>query len=155
MFDDFLSQLRDRLRHSLQFRCPSQRKQSRQSRRKIDRLEERCLLSMVSVMAADPFAVEGESTGTFVFSRDGSLTGALALSYSVGGTATGGSDYQALNGSVTIPAGESSVSVAVVPIKDASVEGTESVSVTLGAVAGYSTDLGAATVSVRDAFDGA
>lgn len=118
-------------------------------------LEERCLLSSVSVIASDPFATEGSSTGTFVFSRDGSLSQTLSLSFSLSGSATAGSDYQSLGGSITIPAGVASVSVAVVPVADTTVEATESVTVTLGPVAGYSADLVPAMISVRDAFDGA
>lgn len=104
-------------------------------------------------MAGDAFAVEGDSTGNFVFSRDGSLSAPLSIAYSVSGSATVGTDYLTLAGSITIPAGMSSISVPVVPVKDALSESTESVTVTLNAVAGYSTDLGAATVSIRDWFD--
>ncbi len=127
----------------------------RRRQRRVERLEERCLLSVVSVIAGDAFAVEGDSTGSFVFSRDGSLTAPLEIGYSVTGSATAGSDYATLAGSVTIPTGMNSISVPIVPFKDALTESTESVTVTLGSVAGYSTDLGAATVSIRDWFDGA
>lgn len=140
-------------------RSPRQRvgRSSRPANRRLvfERFESRSLLATLSVVATDAWAVEGESTGSFVFSRDGSLTSAVSVNYSVGGTATAGSDYLTLSGSVTIPAGQASVSVPVVPLPDGAAETPESVSVTLASVAGYTVDLASATVLVRDAFDGA
>jgi len=118
-------------------------------------LEQKSLLSAVSVIASDSFATENESTGTFVFSRDGDLSQPLALSYSVSGSASAGVDYAALSGSVTLPAGENSTSVIVAPLADNIGEGSESVIASLDAVAGYTLDLDSATVTIRDLFDGA
>ena len=52
-------------------------------------------------------------------------------------TAAAGGDYQALPGSVTIPAGQTSATVPLTVIDDAAVEDTEAVVVTLSANAGY------------------
>jgi hypothetical protein len=117
-------------------------------------LEQRSLLSAVSVIASDSFAVEGESTGTFVFSRDGDLSQALNVNYSVAGSALAATDYEMLAGVVTIPAGETSASVVARPIDDGVSDGTETLSLTLMAPAGYSADLDTATINIRDAFDG-
>ena len=122
---------------------------------KVELFETRYMLSTVSAIATDSFAVEGASTGTIVFTRDGNLSQPLSLSYGVSGTATAGLDYNPLSGTVTIPAGSASAPVVVDPINDGIAEATRSVTVTLGAVPGYSVDLSSATVSIRDAFDGA
>ena len=91
----------------------------------------------VTVQAVDSDATEGVSgaTGTFRFSRPSSATNAaLAVNYSIDGTAVNGADYVALTGSVYIPEGESSVDVIVDPIEDNDMtEGDESVSLTLTA----------------------
>ena len=54
------------------------------------------------------------------------------LSYTVGGTATAGTDYTALSGTVTVPAGSTNAAIDVTGIvADSLVEGTETVTVTL------------------------
>ena len=55
----------------------------------------------------------------------------ITLSYSVGGTATSGSDYTALSGSVTVAAGSSSVSIPVTIIDDIIEDSGETVILTL------------------------
>ena len=135
---------------------PTARRFKRQGvRGRVEPLERRWMLSVISVYATDAYATEGESTGTLVFSRDGSLTQSLTLNYAVSGSATPGIDFQSIGGAITIPAGLASTSLAIVPIADNIAEPTEFVTVTLGAVAGYAIDLGSATVTIHDAFDGA
>lgn len=116
-------------------------------RGRVEPLERRWMLSVISVYATDAYATEGESTGTLVFSRDGSLTQSLTLNYAVSGSATPGVDFQSIGGAITIPAGLASTSLAIVPIADNIAEPTEFVTVTLGAAAGYAIDLGSATDS--------
>ena len=95
----------------------------------------------VTVQATDAAAAEPSNAGQFRFTRTGtSATGplpALTVLYSVSGTATPGSDYVALPGSVTIPAGAASANVAVTPIDDGDLEPTESIIVTLAPNAAY------------------
>ena len=43
--------------------------------------------------------------GVFVVSQSAQAVSATTISYTVTGTATAGSDYTALSGSVTVPAG--------------------------------------------------
>jgi Calx-beta domain len=57
--------------------------------------------------------------------------------YTVSGTATSGSDYIALPGSVTIAAGSSTATITVTPIDDTIVESDETVIVTLSTNAAY------------------
>ena len=67
----------------------------------------------------------------------GPTTSPLTVSYSMGGSATNGSDYVALSGTAVIPAGSSSVVVTLTPIDDAIVEGDESAGLTLSSGPGY------------------
>jgi YD repeat-containing protein len=97
-------------------------------------------LPTVTVSATDAAASEqGPDAGAFTVSRTGGTVTALTVNYTVGGTATGGSDYAALSGSVTIPAGAASQVVTVTPVDDAAVEGGETVTLTLAANAAYTT----------------
>jgi RHS repeat-associated protein len=105
--------------------------------------------TVVSVQAAAFFAVEGGQSGGFVVSRTGSLAGALPVNFSLGGTADL-QDYTLSPSTVVIPAGESSVAVAVDAIDDALVEPTETVNLVLQPGPGYLIGTSAATVSIID-----
>jgi hypothetical protein len=95
-------------------------------------------LPTVTITATDGTATEaGPTTGTMTVSRTGSTASPLTVNYTVGGTATSGSDYTALSGSVTIPGGSASAPVVVTPIDDAAVEVNETVVATLAANAAY------------------
>ena len=109
------------------------------------------VLPTVSVTASDPAAAESGEPGQFTVTRTGDTAAGLVVDYTVGGTATAGTDYAALAGTVTIPAGSAAAAFSVVPIEDAAAEGGETVVVTLSAPAGY--DLGPdgpATVTIAD-----
>jgi 2-C-methyl-D-erythritol 4-phosphate cytidylyltransferase len=92
----------------------------------------------VTITATTATATEaGPTAGQFRVTRTGSTAAALTVSYTVGGTATAGSDYAALPGSVTIPAGAGSATITVTPTNDTLAEADETVVVTLSAGAGY------------------
>ena len=96
-------------------------------------------LPVVTTAATDSFASEqGPDAGTFTVYRTGATTQPLTVSFTVGGSATSGGDYNAFGTSVVIPAGASSSVVSVIPVDDATVEGSESVSLTVSAGATYS-----------------
>jgi Calx-beta domain-containing protein/Big-like domain-containing protein len=92
-------------------------------------------LPIVTVSAPDPFAVEpilnsaGSylNTATFRIRRHGPTNGALTVTYSLGGTAENGVDYEKLGGAAMIPAGQRSVVVIVRPRPDSVREGVETV----------------------------
>jgi hypothetical protein len=89
-------------------------------------------LPVITVVAADPFAVEPTTgvlanTATFRLRRSGPNTAALSVNYSLGGSATNGVDYAHLPVGVTFPAGESSVPVVIEPLADNLAEGRETV----------------------------
>ena len=86
----------------------------------------------VSIRATDAAASEtAPDLGEFTVSRAGSTSGELTVLYSIGGTATPGSDYVALAGSVTIADGRDSATITVTPVDDRVEDGTESVVLTL------------------------
>jgi hypothetical protein len=76
--------------------------------------------------AAEP-GVDGE----FTVRLTGPLPGPATIDYSVGGSAAPGVDYQALPGSLIIPAGQTAATIPVVVIDDDLVEGDETVVVDL------------------------
>jgi Calx-beta domain/Domain of unknown function DUF11 len=84
--------------------------------------------------------VNGVMTVTMTATRPTAVT----LSYSVAGTATSGTDYTALSGSVTIPAGLTTATISIPVTDDLIVEGNETVVVTLTAVTSGAASLGAA-----------
>ncbi|MDD5522883.1 MAG: DUF2341 domain-containing protein [Kiritimatiellae bacterium] len=86
-----------------------------------------------TIQATDDSASEmGPDTGTFTVYRPAAATNAAwIVNYLVEGTASNGVDYTALNGSVTIPAGQTNATITVTPIEDSSLESDETVVVTL------------------------
>jgi putative intracellular protease/amidase len=76
------------------------------------------------------------------------------VNYTVGGTATDGSDCTALTGSITIPAGQASANVTVTPIDDTATENDETVTLTITPNRMYrpgSTITSTATIADNDA----
>ena len=107
----------------------------------------------VTIAATDNAASEqGDNPGEFTVTLSDAPTADLELTYTVAGTATAGDDYTALTGTVTVLAGETTATIAVIPVEDAITdEGNESVIVTLTDGAAY--DLGAtveAEVTIAD-----
>lgn len=60
----------------------------------------------------------GPKNATFVVRRRGDTNDALTVAYAIGGSATNGVDYVPLSGTVTIPAGERSAMINIVPVDD-------------------------------------
>src|SRR5581483_9562453 len=90
-------------------------------------------LPIVSVTSTNqPVAVRGTTNnGAFVFTRTGSTTGALAVLFSIGGTAVNGTDYATLSNSVTFAPGQSSLTLPVMALDVHAVAGEERAIVTL------------------------
>ena len=101
--------------------------------------------------AADAFE-DGLRKGAFVFSRaaaDTACTHELVVNYTVGGTAVAGTDYVALSGTATIPAGEASVTVSVEPLPNIWTD--EDVTVVLSVAEGaYAPSAESATIKVHN-----
>ena len=92
----------------------------------------------------------GPVSGAFTVSRSGSTSFSLPVHYTVGGTATNGTDYVTLSGTATIPAGQSSAAISVTPLADTLAEGSETVVVTLASDPTYTIGSGSGTVTILD-----
>lgn len=96
------------------------------------------------------------TNGVFTFTRTGGSNAAsLTVPYTIAGTATAGSDYTTLTGTVVIPAGSGSITVPVAVLSDAIAEDAETVIVTLAPGGTPAFRLGAqatrtATVTIQD-----
>ncbi|MCS6969750.1 MAG: hypothetical protein NZ552_01865, partial [Planctomycetes bacterium] len=110
-------------------------------------------LPVVSIMAVDGEAAEGTplNTGQLRIQRTGTTAAALTVVLAISGTATGGTDYEALGTSVTIPEGEAQVTLTVTPLDDTEFEGAETVVVSIAASAAYTVGSpSSATVTIAD-----
>lgn len=119
----------------------------------LEALEPRRLLAgvTVGVVATDPSASEsGPDRGAFRFSRSGDTTASMTLYYALSGTATNGTDYQKLGGSVTFAAGATTADVSVVPIADSASESTETVIATVYPSVKYTIGTKTATVNIAN-----
>jgi len=107
----------------------------------------------VTITAVDASASEARhATGTFTVTRYPERNdSALTVSYSIGGSATNGVDYDSISSSVTIPIGQNSADITIRPRADSKIEGDETVTLTLVSGSGY--ELGApleATITIAD-----
>ncbi|WP_170284044.1 gliding motility-associated C-terminal domain-containing protein, partial [Flagellimonas olearia] len=96
--------------------------------------------AVASITASDDTAEEqGLDPGAFTVNIGGvNNTGSpITVDYNVGGTATPGSDYATLSGSVSIINGQQNGIIPVTPLNDSEVETDETIVVTLVAGAGY------------------
>ncbi|MDB9450838.1 Calx-beta domain-containing protein, partial [Dolichospermum circinale] len=114
------------------------------------------ITTVITLAATDSDA--GETTtgvtanpGTFTLTRTGDLTQAITVNYTLSGSATNGSDYSSLPGTVNFAAGVSSATVTVTPTDDNIFEGTETAILTLTTGTGYALDLiTSAVVNIAD-----
>jgi len=89
------------------------------------------LSSSTSVGFGFDNAIEGCVDGIITFTRTAVTDDDLVVAYEIGGTATNGLDYIAIDSSITIPASVASADLVIAPIVDALPEGTETVSIYL------------------------
>ena len=93
---------------------------------------------IVSISATDAVANEvGDTTATFTLTRNAPFDKPLTVRYTTTGTATAGSDYVALPGSVTFAVGSATAAIVVSALDDTIPEGPETVIVTLAPDSGY------------------
>jgi hypothetical protein len=107
----------------------------------------------VITLAVAPATVteDGTTNLVYTFSRTGATTSALSINYTVGGTATLGTDYTGIAATpatktVTFAAGATTATVTVDPMADTTIEPNETVALTLAAGTGYSIGTTAAVV---------
>ncbi|MEX1114532.1 MAG: DNRLRE domain-containing protein [Akkermansiaceae bacterium] len=108
------------------------------------------VLSVTDAQAAEDGT---DQTLAFTVTRLGSTDSALTVNYAVTGSATPGSDFTALPGSVVIPSGSASAQITVAVLADSLLEPLETVTVTLSAGAGYIAGLNiTGTGTIQDAL---
>jgi len=86
---------------------------------------------VVSVQTVSNTTESGPQPGVFTVQRTGNTGQALLVNYRISGTATNGTDYQRLSGTVTIPAGQSSAQIEVAPVDNLLEGADKNVTVTL------------------------
>jgi hypothetical protein len=94
---------------------------------------------------------DGSANLVYTFSRTGPTTSALTVNYTVGGTATLGTDYSGIAATpvtktVSFAANSATATVTVDPTADTTIEADETVALTLAAGSGYSISTAAAVV---------
>ena len=77
--------------------------------------------------ALDGTLVEGCTEGEFVISIEEAASENTVIDYQMVGDAENGTDYQTIGGTISIPAGQTSVTIPVIPLTDTNTEGIESV----------------------------
>ncbi|WP_218058918.1 Calx-beta domain-containing protein, partial [Flavobacterium crassostreae] len=98
--------------------------------------------------------VEPATDGLFTVSLNNPVSTPTTVTYTVSGTATAGTDYVTLTGTVVIPANTTSVTIPVVVMGDTIVEGIETVAVlvtnTSNASVSVNPSASSATVTISD-----
>jgi hypothetical protein len=98
-------------------------------------------------VAVTQSGAESGANGTFTFTRAGTTTGALTVNFALTGTAATPADYTVSAGagasaatttSITFNAGATTAVLNILVVDDVSIEGIETVILTVGAGAGYS-----------------
>jgi hypothetical protein len=88
-------------------------------------------IPVATVSVPDAAASESGDTGQVTITLSAPATQAATIAYAMSGTATNGSDYNAVSGSVSIASGASSASITIAPKADALTEGAETAILTL------------------------
>ncbi|MCL1466828.1 FG-GAP-like repeat-containing protein [Argonema galeatum] len=114
------------------------------------------IIPTVTISATDANAAEVRrgrtpDPGVFAISRTGSTANPLTINYTTSGNASNGIDYNYLNGTIVIPAGQSSANLPINVIDDRRREPVEIAIVTLAANSAYAIGTANnAAVTIRD-----
>jgi uncharacterized repeat protein (TIGR01451 family) len=92
-----------------------------------------------ATIAVSPASVaeDGASNLVYTVTLNQASFSSLSVNYTVGGTATSGTDYAAVTSPLVIAAGNTTGTITVNPTADATIETDETVSITLAAGTGY------------------
>ncbi|MBE9141881.1 Calx-beta domain-containing protein [Planktothrix mougeotii] len=107
-------------------------------------------LTTTDSSAAETTSGQTANPGRFTVTRTGITTNPLTVYYTTGGTATKGTDYQNLLGSVTIPAGSTTATIPINVIDDGLVEGSETAIINLSANTNYNSGTGGNNIDFGD-----
>ena len=100
-----------------------------------------------ATISVSPAAVAEDGAANLVYTvtlNQASLS-ALSINYTVGGTATNGTDYATITSPLAIPAGSTTGTITVNPTADTAIEADETVTLTLAAGTGYTVGAPAST----------
>jgi predicted Ser/Thr protein kinase len=90
------------------------------------------MLPLVSLVADMPsIPAKGTGPGTFTISRSGDKHAPLTVTYQINGSAKNGVDYKKIPKSETIPAGQASTKIVIVPVDNDDASGKRHVRLTL------------------------
>lgn len=81
----------------------------------------------VATVSLDGAVVEGCAQGSLTFSLPEALTQNFNIDYNIGGSATNGVDYQAIPLNLSIPAGQTEITVPIIGIEDNMAEAPEEI----------------------------
>ncbi|UZO75392.1 hypothetical protein M8120_21610 [Microcystis aeruginosa str. Chao 1910] len=95
------------------------------------------LPSITLAVAPSSVTEDGTSNLIYTFTRSGVTTNLLTVNYSIGGTATNGTDYASIPTGVTFAANLATATVTINPTADTTVESDETVALTLTAGTDY------------------
>ncbi|ACU62526.1 Calx-beta domain-containing protein [Chitinophaga pinensis] len=112
--------------------------------------DENTVTNKVLSISRNADAAEPATNGSFTVSLPAgiSATENISVSYTISGTATAGTDYATLSGSVIIPAGQNSANIDMMVNDDQLIEGNETVIATI--TGGTGAALGTFTVSMTN-----
>lgn len=103
----------------------------------------------VTLSSTDTAASESSNNASVTFTRSGPTTNALALNLIFSGAAVNGVDVVAVPATVSIPAGQSVLTITVTTINDTLIEGAETFAVSLAPSANY-TAIGNVGIVIND-----
>jgi hypothetical protein len=89
-------------------------------------------------MASSSVAEDGATNLIYTVTLDKAALSAVSVAFSIGGTATSGTDYAAVSSPLVIAAGQTSGTITINPTADSTVEPDETVVISLAAGSGYS-----------------
>ena len=95
------------------------------------------LPSITLAIAPTSVLEDGTPNLVYTFTRTGATTSVLTVNYSIGGTATNGTDYTSIGTSVTFAVGSTTATVTIDPTADTTIEVNETVILTLASGTGY------------------
>jgi hypothetical protein len=105
----------------------------------------------VALLATDPSALAGTSTGAFTIVRHGDSNLSLTINLGISGTAANGVDYAALGNVLTLDPGVLALDVVVSPVINPANRGNKTVVLTVESNAAYAVyGKGTATVKITD-----
>jgi hypothetical protein len=106
---------------------------------------------ILQIAAVDAYASRaGADPGLFKLSLFGQRAAPVTIPYAISGSAANGVDYEPIPNSMTIPAGQPSVYIAIKPAPGDSAQGFKNVTLTLLPATGVETELASATVGLFD-----